>query len=201
MQRHADPEWADRSAVLREESLLGAECGGNRAGCGGESHLDGIADDLEQDAVVRLDDGAQEGQVPLHGARHRSPVMLPERGAPLDVSEEEGDGAGGKIGHDPIPCMRLVVVLADCRTGAQEPRPKLTESSSTTTPVRRIVSFALGKPNPRRFREPAALADDEVVDQLNIEQLASRTWACLNGTAPRGGRRTPGGERPTSLAA
>jgi hypothetical protein len=62
--------------------------------------------------------------------------------------------------------------------------------------------FRLGKAQPEAVqREPAALADDEVVEQLDIEQLASRTWACLDGTAPRGGRRTPGGERPTSLAA
>src|SRR5829696_3805888 len=35
--------------------------------------------------------------------RHRHPVSLPERGAPLDVGKEEGDGTGGKLGHGPLP--------------------------------------------------------------------------------------------------
>ena len=58
----------------------------------------------------------------------RLPVSLPAFGAALDVGEEEGDGSARVLGHDPVPCMRLVVVLADCRMGAREPRPKLTES-------------------------------------------------------------------------
>jgi hypothetical protein len=38
----------------------------------------------------------------LNRGCHRRPVALPERGAALDVGEEEGDGAAGKIGHAAI---------------------------------------------------------------------------------------------------
>ena len=36
---------------------------------------------------------------------HRHLVLLPERGAALDIGEEEGDGAGGEIGHDPLQTL------------------------------------------------------------------------------------------------
>jgi hypothetical protein len=29
-------------------------------------------------------------------------MPLPDRGAPLDLREEESDGAAGKLGHDPL---------------------------------------------------------------------------------------------------
>ena len=44
----------------------------------------------------------KQRQMALDGSRHRHPVPLPERGTALDVGEEEGDGAGGQIGHDPL---------------------------------------------------------------------------------------------------
>jgi hypothetical protein len=46
-----------------------------------------------------VDDGIEQGEVPLNRHRHRLPIPLPERGTALDVGEEEGDGAGGEIGH------------------------------------------------------------------------------------------------------
>src|SRR5829696_5586015 len=36
---------------------------------------------------------------------HRLPVPLPEGGAAFDVGEEEGDGAAGKIGHEPLQTL------------------------------------------------------------------------------------------------
>jgi hypothetical protein len=51
------------------------------------------------DAAMRLDRGVEQGYVPLDGCRHGRPVPLPQRSTPLDVGEEEGDGAGGEIGH------------------------------------------------------------------------------------------------------
>jgi hypothetical protein len=38
--------------------------------------------------------------VAFDGCGHGLPVALPALRAALDVSEEEGDGAGGEIGHD-----------------------------------------------------------------------------------------------------
>ena len=34
-----------------------------------------------------------------------SPTPLPARGTALDFSKEEGDGAGGEIGHDPLQTL------------------------------------------------------------------------------------------------
>ena len=55
--------------------------------------------------MVSLDGRPQEVEVALDRGRHRRPVPLPERGAALDVGEEEGDGAGGEIGHDPLQTL------------------------------------------------------------------------------------------------
>jgi hypothetical protein len=54
------------------------------------------------DATVILDGGIEQGNVPLDGTGHGLAVMLPERGTALDVGEEEGDGTGGKVWHDPL---------------------------------------------------------------------------------------------------
>jgi hypothetical protein len=45
------------------------------------------------------------------GSRHCRGISLPERGAALDVSEEEGDGARWKIDHCPSfrSCTRAVI--------------------------------------------------------------------------------------------
>ena len=108
VQRHADPQGADvcsgqGSAAQRP---LGSERGGDGIRCRGEGRLHGIADRLEEHAAVGLDGRAQQGEVALDRGRHRRPVPLPQRGAALDVGEEEGDGAGGKIGHGPSPRKR-----------------------------------------------------------------------------------------------
>ena len=44
----------------------------------------------------------------LHGGpcdRHRRPITLPRSRRAFHVSEEEGDGAGGEIGHDPLQIL------------------------------------------------------------------------------------------------
>ncbi len=50
-----------------------------------------------------LDRGTQQAEVPLDGRSHRGVVLLLERCTAVDVGEEEGDGAGGEIGHRPSP--------------------------------------------------------------------------------------------------
>ena len=69
--------------------------------------------------MVGGDRAVQDGQLPIDRGTHGGPVPLPERGAALDVGEEEGDGAGGEIGHGPLQYARLDVVLPDCRTWAR----------------------------------------------------------------------------------
>ena len=54
---------------------------------------------------MRLDSRIEQSDVALDGRGHRRPVPLPERGAALDVGEEEGDGTGGEIGHDPLQTL------------------------------------------------------------------------------------------------
>ena len=58
-----------------------------------------IADGLVEDAVVGVDEALEDGQVPIDGLPHGGPVPLPQRGAALDVGEEEGDGAGWQPDH------------------------------------------------------------------------------------------------------
>ena len=98
------------------------------------------------DPVVRGDRMVDQGEVARDRGRHRRPIPLPERGAPLDVGEEEGDGAAGEIGHGPLPFVRPVVVLADCRmsdgqttsewlTIASSVAPRLTGTSTGVPPV------------------------------------------------------------------
>src|SRR5215212_3249752 len=47
----------------------------------------------------------------LDGHGHQRPIALPERGAALDVGEEKGDGAGGKIRHCLAPDVLSQVVF------------------------------------------------------------------------------------------
>src|SRR4051812_9335564 len=46
---------------------------------------------------------------------HRHAVPFPERGAALDVGEEEGDGARWQIGHGSFPNVGRLSVCPDCR--------------------------------------------------------------------------------------
>ena len=106
MQGHAHPERAELTPVLGKQRPLGIKGRGNGGGRRGEGGLDGIPDRLEVDAAMRLDGRIEQGHVALDGRGHRLPVPLPERGAALDVGKEEGDGAGGEIGHGPFPRCR-----------------------------------------------------------------------------------------------
>jgi hypothetical protein len=54
--------------------------------------------------------------MPLDRDVHGITIPLPAFGTAFDIGEEEGNGARGKIGHDPVPDVRPVVVRADCRT-------------------------------------------------------------------------------------
>jgi hypothetical protein len=74
-------------------------------------------------------------------------------GAALDVGEEKGDGARGKIGHDPLHGLSWTWF---CPIGAYE--------ENTLAGQDRIVDallvldnasacYAFGKPNPSRLRE------------------------------------------------
>jgi hypothetical protein len=105
---------------------------------------------------------------------HRRAVPLPERRAPFDIGEQEGDGAAGKIGHDPLQmlgwtwCCSIVASEENAlgwQAGIVEAHLVL-----GTAPVLR-----LREAQPQPFQgEPAALPDDEVVEQLDIEQLPGR---------------------------
>ncbi len=120
MHRHPNSKRAiHRGPALRCQRPLCIEGRGYGIRSGGEGGLDGIADGFEEHAVVCLDCCPQERVVALDRRRHRRLVLLPERGAALDVGEEEGDGAGGEIGHGASQNAPLDVNPADCRMGVQ----------------------------------------------------------------------------------
>jgi hypothetical protein len=52
---------------------------------------------------VQMLDLLEQRLIEIDGYRHRH--LLPARGTPLDIREEEGDGAGGEIGHDPLQTL------------------------------------------------------------------------------------------------
>jgi hypothetical protein len=100
MQSHPDPHRASTVRPrLLQQRVLRVESGCYRIWSSREGSLDAIPDDLEYNAIVRRNTFAQQLKVVLDRTCHCCPVALPERGTPLDVGEEEGDGAGGQVGH------------------------------------------------------------------------------------------------------
>ena len=99
VERHPHGERPELAPILGHERPLRGDGGSQGVGSGGEGRLDGVADRLEPDAVVGGDGLVEQGEVALHRAEHGRCVLLPTPGAPLDVGEQEGDGAAGKLGH------------------------------------------------------------------------------------------------------
>jgi hypothetical protein len=62
-----------------------------------EGGAEGVPDDLEDMAIVCLNGGAQNGVMACPQRLPGITLFLGEFGAALDVGEQEGDGAGGKI--------------------------------------------------------------------------------------------------------
>src|SRR5829696_4817048 len=56
---------------------------------------------------MRLDSSLEQLDETLDGFRHGLPIPLPQRGAALDVGEEESDGPRWEIGHDPLQSLGL----------------------------------------------------------------------------------------------
>jgi hypothetical protein len=67
--------------------------------------LDGISDVLVEVTAVASYSIREEPVVGGDSLLHDGRVPLPERGAALDVGEQEGDGAGRQIGHGPFPYL------------------------------------------------------------------------------------------------
>ena len=57
----------------------------------------GVADDLKDVAVMRLNSLMQNRVMPREESRHLSGELLRQRSAALDVGEEKGDGAAGQV--------------------------------------------------------------------------------------------------------
>jgi hypothetical protein len=64
-----------------------------------------VTDRLEQHAAMSRDGSTEKGEVALNGGDHCLAVPFPERRAALDVGEEEGNGPGGEVGHDPLQIL------------------------------------------------------------------------------------------------
>src|SRR3954468_14986593 len=87
-----------------------------------------------------------------HRSGHRRLILLPKRSTPLDIREEEGDGAAGKIGHDPLQklgWMWFCSIVAWARTGARQrgapscdaPYAGVREDGETPVPVSLVTSI------------------------------------------------------------
>ena len=89
-----------------------------------ERHEEGIALRVDLDATVPLEGVADDA--PVLGKRVRVGVaeVVEQAGGPLDVGEEEGDGAAGELSHPAIippsgggrKCVVLVQLLASVET-------------------------------------------------------------------------------------
>ena len=99
VQRHAHRDRTERAPVFGDQGALGGNRGQHRVERRGKGGLNGIADGLEADAIVGADRLVEKREVALDGGAHRRRVLLPTPGAPLDVREQKGDGAAGKVAH------------------------------------------------------------------------------------------------------
>ncbi len=99
VQRHADPNWAEIAPVFGDQGVLGGNCGQHRVEGRGKDGLDGVADDLEANAIVDADRFVKMREVPLDGGAHSRRVLLPAPGATLDVCDQEGDRPAWKVAH------------------------------------------------------------------------------------------------------
>ena len=99
MEGHAHAgRWRDRPG-FREELLLRRD-GGTERPCGARKRgLEGIADDLVDDAVLLRDGGTQDGVVPFIDHGHGLRPAFPVRRASFQVGEEEGHASRGRISH------------------------------------------------------------------------------------------------------
>jgi hypothetical protein len=103
MEGHADSKGCDtlRPRLLHDCSLS-IKGRSHRIGCCRKRSLHRIADHLEEYAVVPLRSCPYERQMACDRGCHRLSVPFAQRGAAIDVGEEEGDGAGREIGHYPL---------------------------------------------------------------------------------------------------
>src|SRR6266545_7810230 len=87
--RHANPQRADRTPLLSLEPALSRQGSGKRIGGGDKGGADGIADGFEDLAAVRCDLLPEKGVVASERREHGLRVLLPELCTAFDVSEQE----------------------------------------------------------------------------------------------------------------
>ena len=110
MQGHPHPERGGQFPPfprLGSEVKLGGKRGLERVVCGGEGSAEGIADGLENIALMRFNALAHQGIVACKGGLHSVGVLLPKPCAALDVGEEKSYGSCGKNGHCTVSNARL----------------------------------------------------------------------------------------------
>ena len=80
VQRHADPDRTEGAPVFGDQGALGGNRGQHRVERRGKGGLNGIADDLEADAIVSADRFVEKHEVALDGGAHRQPSPAPNAG-------------------------------------------------------------------------------------------------------------------------
>jgi len=102
MQTHAH---FDRCGLPRFvlQAALDFECGFEGIIRRVERRTEGITDDLEDVAVLRLDRFAQNCVMVCEEGWQLGGELLRQRGAAFNVGEQKGDGAGGQFSHQISP--------------------------------------------------------------------------------------------------
>jgi hypothetical protein len=95
---HRDPAWP----VVRDVRPLHLGRRRDRVARAHEREEERVALRVDLDAVVRGERAAHEPPVIRQHLGVAVAQLLEQRGRALDVGEGEGDGAAGKLGHDPI---------------------------------------------------------------------------------------------------
>jgi hypothetical protein len=115
VQRHAHPDRRRQRPGFSGNRLLRLNGGAKRVMRRGEGSLHRVAGDLVAMPTVGGNRRVEQLQMAVDRETHRLRVPLPERGALLDVGEEEGNRPTRELGHDPSQCLRSVVLFLDCR--------------------------------------------------------------------------------------
>src|SRR5215211_939693 len=100
VQRRPRPEGADLIPPrLREETPLGRKRRLQGAEGSRENRAEGVAYSLEDETTVPFYGLPEDGVVTSQGDLHASGALLPQLRRTLYVCKQEGNGAGGQIGH------------------------------------------------------------------------------------------------------
>jgi hypothetical protein len=180
--RHAHAQRSGLGPRFGAQRPLGSD--GRAEGGGGrrKRRLAGVPDGLEAHAAMVGDHRVEQPQMPLDRAAHGQWIPFPERGAPLDVGEEEADRAGGQCSHRPSSWNMPEPRPGKCPTRPSFPRPATSRRGAPITHEVTAVSRSLMCPigstinygHEQTTRPPsvASLGQEDVVGEPPLSLVA-----------------------------